>query len=600
MRSIRARRILTSVHAPALLFAAGALAHAQLGRLSAPGPGTPSGREPTNVLILLADDLGVDNVGAYGLGSDLPPTPNLDALAAEGVRFTNAWSQPICSPTRATIQTGRLGFRTTIGSGISTTTPGEPALPLSEITIPEMLNQGTGGIWSHAAIGKWHLGSDLVGGEFAPNLAGYDHYEGNLEADLSGAWSYFNWQKTIDGVTQVTTKYATTDAVDSALAWIQTHTEPWFCYVAFNAPHSPWHAPPANLHTQDLSNPTNRDLYRAMVEALDTEIGRLLASIPKPVLRRTLVIFLGDNGTDAKVTVPPFVPSHAKTTLYQGGVNVPLIVTGPQVAGPGVSNALVHTADLFATVAAVAGVNLETQFPGVTFDSISLLPYLQNPSFPSQRAWVVSELFTPNGPGNPPPAPACPPPVVCQPDAGFGGPGTVTISACGDPLHGGNSEYGASPTAIQLTGAPPFAVADLYVGPYNPTPMLGGTIVPFPPTSLTTYTTDVNGDLTVPIVHSGHHKPATNWYQFTVVDPSQAQGYAISNALQVDKVYGNCRAIRDGQYKLLVNIPLCTEQFFDTLADPFEQTDLLLGTLTEAQQASYNFLKNKLADLSEE
>src|SRR5262245_65248854 len=91
-------------------------------------PGDPS-TPPGNILVLIADDLGVDQLAAYGVGSDLPPTPNLDRMAAEGVLFRNVWSQPTCSPTRATIQTGRYGFRTTIGMAINAF-GGGPALPL--------------------------------------------------------------------------------------------------------------------------------------------------------------------------------------------------------------------------------------------------------------------------------------------------------------------------------------------------------------------------------------------------------------------------------------------------------------------------------------
>ena len=99
---------------------------------------------PGNVLILVADDFGLDQMRVYGVASNPPPTPNLDLLAASGVVFRNVWSQPTCSPTRATLQTGRYGFRTGIGATIDPFTGG-PALPLSEVTLPEMLDLGTGG-----------------------------------------------------------------------------------------------------------------------------------------------------------------------------------------------------------------------------------------------------------------------------------------------------------------------------------------------------------------------------------------------------------------------------------------------------------------------
>src|SRR5262245_32585079 len=115
----------------------------------------PAPHGPGNVLILVADDLGIDQLACYGVGSDPAPTPTLDMMAASGVRFRNVWSQPTCSPTRATIQTGRYAFRTTIGTVISAFS-NAPALPVSEVTLPEMLDLGTAGAYTHAAIGKWH------------------------------------------------------------------------------------------------------------------------------------------------------------------------------------------------------------------------------------------------------------------------------------------------------------------------------------------------------------------------------------------------------------------------------------------------------------
>jgi arylsulfatase A-like enzyme len=207
-----------------------------------PGPG--------NVLLILADDVGVDGIGAYGVGGDLPHTPRLDQLAAGGVLFRNAWANPVCSPTRATIQTGRYSIRTGIG-WIAEPAPTLIGLPLSEVTLPEMLDLGTGGAWAHAAFGKWHLGDGPdVGGVFAPNLAGYYHFEGTL----GNVTDYYDWTKVENGVvTQETGTYALSDQVDSALDWIATAPEPWFCYVAFNSAHSPWHAPPPDLHSVDLS-----------------------------------------------------------------------------------------------------------------------------------------------------------------------------------------------------------------------------------------------------------------------------------------------------------------------------------------------------------
>lgn len=370
----------------------------------APPPASPPGTRaeasdastPPNVLILLADDLGVDVLGAYAEGPDPAPTPTLDGLAQRGVLFRNAWAHPVCSPTRATIQTGRHPWRLGIGMQIP---PGATTvLPDSETTLPELLAMYSDTTYATAAIGKWHLGND----PWAPNAAGYDHFAGT-PGNLVDPEDYFQWTKIVDGVAVPSTTYATTDAVDSALQWIAGVQEPWLCYVAFHAPHSPFHAPPAHLHTIGLPNVDPRleprPFYKAMVEALDTEIGRLLAGLGESS-ENTLVVFLGDNGTPREAARYPFVPSHAKLTPYEGGINVPLIVAGPGVVSGGESHALVSTTDLFATLADVAGIDLATALPpGLKLDSISLMPYLADPQKASLRGSLYSELFTPNGPG---------------------------------------------------------------------------------------------------------------------------------------------------------------------------------------------------------
>ncbi|MBW2294143.1 MAG: sulfatase-like hydrolase/transferase, partial [Deltaproteobacteria bacterium] len=171
----------------------------------------------------------------------------------------------------------------------------------------------------------------------------------------------------------------------------------------FNAPHSPLHVPPPEyrLTTRfaDPRNPTTAEMHRAMMEVLDTELGRLLAHLKTlPAGERTTVIFLGDNGTQGPATEPPIRLDHAKGTLYEGGINVPLIIVSPLIAENdrgSESAALVSTRDIFATVAEIAG-----EIPALPRgESISVVSYLEDPSTMSQRALVHSEWFTPNGDG---------------------------------------------------------------------------------------------------------------------------------------------------------------------------------------------------------
>ena len=351
-----------------------------------------------NVLIVLADDVGVDQLGCYAEGSDLPATPTIDALASQGVLFRNAWSTPMCSPARASILTGRYGFRTGIGNNVDTAT----GLPLSEWTLPEVLDHSSFG-YAHALIGKWHLGSNAAfGGLDAPNVAGWSHFAGAL-GNLDLGQSYDRWLEVVDGAEAWRTDYPTTVTVDRAFAWLATAPQPWLCVVSFNAPHAPFHAPPPALAGPHLPDGEARAMarpyYRAMLEALDTELGRLLAGLA-PQLGNTTVVFAGDNGSPSSVTVPPFDRLKAKLTPYEGGVNVPLIVTGPQVSQPGREVAhLVHLVDLFATVARIAAVDLPSRFPALVHDSVDLLPYLRIPGQGAVREHVYSEAFRPLGSG---------------------------------------------------------------------------------------------------------------------------------------------------------------------------------------------------------
>ncbi|MBD3336764.1 MAG: sulfatase-like hydrolase/transferase [Candidatus Eisenbacteria bacterium] len=325
-----------------------------------------------NVLIIVGDDVGIDVLemydpaGEWGI-TDLAPTPTLDSLAANGIRFENVWANPVCCPTRATIQTGRYGFRTGILSLVPEVSDRDYfGLDLeTERLLPRVLAdilQPRGVPVRSAAFGKWHLNSGDPGDptwKLAPNLGGYDHYSGSLFNIRTGE-SYFSWTRTENGEGYHDDRYATTANVDDAYEWIATQESfgrPWFVYLAFNAPHHPYHEPPDDLHTRDLAGvnccETPRPCYLAMIEAMDREIGRLLAQLdrfPGDVLANTTVFFIGDNGTPRETTAQPFDPMHAKQTLYEGGIRVPLIASGFGVRDPGRSaDALINAADLFAT-----------------------------------------------------------------------------------------------------------------------------------------------------------------------------------------------------------------------------------------------------------
>ena len=559
-------------------------------------PATEGGSTPPNVLVLLADDIGVDSVAVYAEGDDLPSTPNLDALAAGGLLFRNAWSSPVCSPSRAGLLTGRHSFRHGVG-WLTTPDVLSSALPLSELTIPEVLDLAGSG-YVHAAIGKWHLGNASVGGPLAPNDAGFGHFSGSL-SNLLPPFDYFTWPKVVDGVSSTSTNYVTTETVDDAIAWISGQSSPWFCYVAFHAAHSPFHAPPSSLHSVDLTTPTNRLYYKAMVEALDTEIGRLLASLPPGVGDDTMVIFAGDNGTSAKVTVPPFDVNHAKGTLYEGGINVPLIVSGPLVSAPAEVRGLVTVTDLFATVLGIAGLT-KSQVPSPAGqDSVSLTPYFTNPNL-TLREFVYTEVFRPNGPRSRPAGVVLYPSVpsfVCQDDVGFGGPGTATLTVCGEPLFGGKLDSDTN-AVLSLVGAPPSSAGILYISStYNPVPWSGGTLVGGTSGQSFPFFTDATGRFTMPVLPD-ETALGPAYHQLAVVDPAQPAGYAISNAVSVETLGTDMEVARTEHYKLVLDNKTGDQAFFDLVADPFEQVELLTaGPLGVQEIAAYNYLKAKIFEL---
>jgi arylsulfatase A-like enzyme len=299
--------------------------------------------------------------------------------------------------------TGRFGFRTGIGAIIRPARD-EFALPLDEITLPEVFAKCTGAHIATAAIGKWHLGSPQTGGELNPNLQGFEWFEGTLGNFIRDE-TYFSHLVVTNGVERASTTYATTEQVDAALARIDVLREPWFVYLGFNAAHGPFHVPPANLHTYELSGPARkspREHCRAAVQALDTELGRLLAGINPAMLANTTIVFIGDNGSASKAVSESFDADMAKDTLFEGGVHVPLIIAGKHVTEPGrICSALVNAVDLFPTAIELAGGASKglTLPPSTVLDGVSLVPLLADAHAPPPRTWVYAEHFYPNGPG---------------------------------------------------------------------------------------------------------------------------------------------------------------------------------------------------------
>ncbi|MBD1391125.1 sulfatase-like hydrolase/transferase [Neiella sp. HB171785] len=354
-----------------------------------------------NILLIIGDDIGVDNVSGYGEhGDHSAQTPTIDQLASSGVLFRNVWANPMCSPSRASLLTGRHALRHGVFS------PGRLGeLDASEYTIAEALSDAG---YATALFGKWHLGTRQAS---LPTSQGFDYYSGSLE----NIDDYFNWQKTTlvgadaaktDPV--IETGYATDVVAAEAAEWIASVSQPWFVQLAFNAPHSPFHVPPegsysaVNLTGQpgDGCSRNNQDdsvtdCYRAMAEAMDSAIGQLLAEMDAATRANTLVIFLGDNGTSGAAVIEdsayPFTAAHAKGTVYEGGVNVPLVIAAGSNIGidGGEVDALIQIQDLYPTLLAIGNATSSQDV-----DGLSLLGHIDAQAPAAQRhQQLYSELY---------------------------------------------------------------------------------------------------------------------------------------------------------------------------------------------------------------
>lgn len=355
-----------------------------------------------NVVLIIADDLGKDYCDIYpDHGSNTVHLTNVRRLLNRGVVFNNAWSNPLCSPTRAGILTGRYSFRTGVGDVVD---GANPKLNINENIIPKVLNLYAPNGISKVCIGKWHVTTGNAIGYSYPNTMGFDHYEGNLLGALGQpgqlAIGYNNWTKITNGVSSTSTNYATTENVNNAISYInsQSSIKPFYLQLAFNAPHTPYHLPPTNLIAATTLTGTQADInanpvpyFQAMVEAMDTEIGRFFDYlISSGKWDNTDIIFIGDNGDENSVAQS----SPSKGSIYQGGISVPLIISGPDVVNPNrSSDALVNTTDLFSTILELFGdTNWQSQIPTTIVDSKSLMPILTNQAT-TVRPWSFSEVF---------------------------------------------------------------------------------------------------------------------------------------------------------------------------------------------------------------
>jgi arylsulfatase A-like enzyme len=324
-----------------------------------------------NVLLIVADDLGYADIGANGC-QDVP-TPSIDSLAKNGAHFTSGYvSGPYCSPTRAGLMTGRYQqrFGHEFNPGPAGNADAEFGLPLTETTLADRL-KSLG--YSTGMVGKWHLGYEP---KFHPMKRGFDEFFGFL----GGAHGYLDnndnrnvVQRGTEPVREIS--YLTDQFGDEAVAFIERRKDsPWFLYLPFNADHTPMHATEKYLaRFANIQDPLRRK-FAAMHNAMDDQIGRVLATLRKHRLEeRTLIFFISDNGGPTRANSSRNAPLRGfKAQTWEGGIRVPFLAQWKGVipAGKVVDDPVIQL-DILPTAVAAAGGEIKTKLDGV-----NLLPYL--------------------------------------------------------------------------------------------------------------------------------------------------------------------------------------------------------------------------------
>jgi arylsulfatase A-like enzyme len=354
-----------------------------------------------NIVIILADDMGWNDVGYHG--SEIR-TPNIDRLAAEGLELDRFYAQPTCSPTRTALLTGRSSQSLGIYSPLSKLNP--TGLPLGAKLMPEYFRDRG---YQTALVGKWHLGFREPA--YRPTSRGFDHFYGHLTGGI-GFWDHvhgggLDWQR--NGVTLREEGYSThlmAAEIDRVIEQCDPE-KPMFLYAAFNAPHLPNEAPEDTIaQYSDIEDP-NRRIHAAMVSELDSAIGQLMATLKKQgMLENTLIWFMSDNGglnptamSEAMVswskrlegwfgrplpfTLLEFMRTNAldggsdnspyrkgKQSIYEGGVHVPSVLYWEGKISPSRSTQMVTVRDVLPTLLAATTVNSPAEL-AVEFDGVN-------------------------------------------------------------------------------------------------------------------------------------------------------------------------------------------------------------------------------------
>ncbi|HEY7166400.1 MAG TPA: arylsulfatase [Candidatus Binatia bacterium] len=350
-----------------------------------------------NIVYIVADDLGWKDVGFHG--SDIK-TPTIDKLAQEGARLEQVYVQPMCTPTRAALMTGRYPFR----YGLQTLvipTPGKYGLPTDEWLLPQALKEAG---YRTEMVGKWHLGH--ADRKYWPLQRGFDYHYGAVLGEIDyythASSNIKDWYRNNKPVNEK--GYVTQLLGQDAVAQIMEHDPktPLFLYLAFTAPHAPYQAPKEYLDKyKEIKDPTRR-AYAAMISCMDDEIGKVVAALEKKKMREnTLIVFMSDNGGNtiamfsgdvdvSKLELPADNGPYrgGKGTLYEGGTRVAALANWPGHIKPGEVSQMIHVVDMFPTLTALAGVNPKN---GKPLDGINVWETISEGK-PSPRHEVVYNI----------------------------------------------------------------------------------------------------------------------------------------------------------------------------------------------------------------
>ncbi|HMM91950.1 arylsulfatase B [Bradyrhizobium sp.] len=337
-----------------------------------------------HIVYIVADDLGWKDVGFHG--SDIK-TPNIDRLAQNGAQLEQFYVQPMCTPTRAALMTGRYPCR----YGLQTLvipTPSKYGLPTDERLLPQALKDAG---YRTAMVGKWHLGH--ADRKYWPRQRGFDYHYGSMVGEVDyfthSSGNVRDWYRDDRPVNEQ--GYVTQLWGKDAVAQINAHDTktPLFLYLAFTAPHSPYQAPKEYIDRyRHIEDPTRRS-YAAMITCMDDEIGKVVAALERKQMRdNTLIVFMSDNGGNqtallagdadvSKLKLPADNGPYrgGKGMLYEGGTRVAALANWPGRIKPGEVKEMMHVVDMFPTLAGLAGASLTK---GKPLDGLDVWPTISS------------------------------------------------------------------------------------------------------------------------------------------------------------------------------------------------------------------------------